>query len=221
MNTKICQLLIVSILLFASGCGGSYVATNSTAFYLEPFNSNGSIVVISSEHTVNSSLEFSVYKRKFEFKLQANGFTIESDPDKADYIAIVAYGIDDGQTSVVSTPIFGQTGGGTTYSQGTIINNSGATTYSGTSYTMPTYGIIGSTSGTSTTYNRAIAINIVEAKSYKRGTPKTVFEGRSKSAGSCSVIVEVFDEMLDALFDEFPGPNGRNRYVRVRADTNC
>ena len=121
----------------------------------------------------------------------------------------------------VYTPIFGQTGGGTVRTQGTITNSTGTTSYTGSTYIMPTYGFVGSSRGTRTTYNRTIAVNIVEAKSYRLGVPKTVYEGRVKSSGSCSMIAEVFDEMLVVIFDRFPGENGRNKKLRVRAETNC
>lgn len=86
---------------------------------------------------------------------------------------------------------------------------------------MPTYGIVGSSTSSVTTYNRAIALDIIEAKSFKEGDPKTVYQGRTRSEGSCSVIVEVFDEMLEAMFSDFPGENGRNRKQSIRGDFNC
>lgn len=87
---------------------------------------------------------------------------------------------------------------------------------------MPTYGVVGSSTGSATRYNRAIALDIVEASSFKKGNPKKVYQGRTKSKGSCSVIVEVFDEMLEAMFIGFPGENGRNRkQVISPAIFNC
>jgi len=209
------------MILFITGCATPHVVTNNTAFYVDTYESKGSISVVSGEADVNSSLEFAAYKKKFERKLSEAGYQIEADPNKADYIALVAYGIDDGKTSTVSTPIFGQTGGGTTYSSGTVYGSSGSVNYSGSSYTMPTYGVVGSSTGSETTYNRAIALDIVEASSFKEGNPRKVYEGRTKSKGSCSVIVEVFDEMLEAMFTDFPGENGRNRKQEVRGVFNC
>jgi len=48
-----------------------------------------------------------------------------------------------------------------------------------------------------------------------------LLETRAKSSGSCSQIVEVFDEMLEAMFDEFPGVSGRSKRMTVGADVNC
>lgn len=215
---KIFTFLAVIIL---TGCATPRVVTNNTAFFVDSYAPRGTISVVSGKEEVNNSLEFAAYRRKFEKKLSEVGYAIESDPNKADFIALVAYGIDNGETSTVSTPIFGQTSGGTTYSSGTVSGSGGSVNYSGTSYTMPTYGVVGSSTGSVTTYNRAIALDIVEAKSFKEGKPKKVYEGRTKSKGSCSVIVEVFDEMLEAMFSDFPGENGRNRKQVVPGVFNC
>ncbi len=216
---KVLKIISLLMVVMLSGCATSRIVTNNTAFFVDSYETKGSISVVSGEADVNNSLEFAAYKKKFESKLSEVGYKIEKDPNKADYIALVAYGIDDGKTSTVSTPIFGQTGGGTTYSSGTVYGSSGSANYSGTSYTMPTYGVVGSSTGSVTTYSRAIALDIVEASSFKEGSPKKVYEGRTKSKGSCSVIVEVFDEMLEAMFSDFPGENGRNRKQTISPST--
>ncbi|MEY3122912.1 MAG: hypothetical protein RI993_1737 [Pseudomonadota bacterium] len=218
---KILKIFTLLVIAIVTGCATPRVITNNTAFFVDSYAPRGSISVVSGEAGVNNSLEFAAYKRKFENKLSEAGYTIESDPNKADFIALVAYGIDNGETTTVSTPIFGQTSGGTTYSSGTVYGSGGSASYRGTSYTMPTYGVVGSSTGSVTTYNRAVALDIVEAKSFKEGKPKKVYEGRTKSKGSCSVIVEVFDEMLAAMFSDFPGENGRNRKQVVPGVFNC
>lgn len=220
---NLAPVIFTVFLALLTGCAAPapQVVTNTTVFYLETYLPEKSISVVSGEADVNSSLEFAAYKKKFENKLSIAGYTIEQDPNQADYIALIAYGIDDGKTATISTPIFGRTGGGTTYSSGTIYGSGGSVNYSGSSYTMPTYGIVGSSASSVTTYNRAIALDIIEASSFKEGDPRTVYQGRTKSKGSCSVIVEVFDEMLEAMFSDFPGENGRNRKQSIRGDLNC
>lgn len=219
---KLLKIYVFLISGIITGCVlGPNVVSNNTAFYVDSYSPKGVISVVSGESDVNQSLEFLMYKKKFETQLSIAGYTIGNDPNKADYIALVAYGIDDGKTSQVSTPIFGQTGGGTTYSSGAVYGTGGSATYSGTSYTMPTYGVVGSSTGSVTKYKRAVALDIVEASSFKEGKPKKVYEGRTTSEGKCSVIVEVFDEMLEAMFSDFPGKNGRNRVQAVPLDGNC
>lgn len=203
----------VIILALLSGC--ATVSTTTTTFYAPEYKNAGTIAVVASEAVVNRSLEFTHYKKQFEEKLAANGYIIVDNPSEAQYIGFVAYGIDDGKSSIVSTPLFGQTGGGTTYSTGTVYGSGGSATYSGTSYTMPSYGVVGSVASSQTMYTRAIALDIVDAKSLKKGNAKKVYEARAKSAGSCSVIAGVFEEMLEAMFKDFPGINGKVRTVKV------
>lgn len=205
--------------LYITGC--TSVHTKTTAFYTPTYASSGSIFVISVDAEKNNSLEFASYKKKFEDKLASYGYSIATNANDAEYIAIVAYGIDNGKSAVVSTPIFGQTGGGTTYSSGTIYGTGGSASYSGSSYTMPTYGVVGSSTSSSTTYTRAIALDIVDANSLKADQPKKVYESRVKSSGSCSVIAGVFNELLEAMFKGFPGDNGKTRSAQIPYKGQC
>lgn len=216
MRLLVSVLLLMSVL---SGCAA--VQTRTTAFYVPEYKNSGTILVVAAIAEVNNSLEFAHYKALFEQKFASNGYTIVSNPSDAKYVALVAYGIDDGKTAVVSTPIFGQTGGGTTYSSGTVYGSGGSATYSGSSYTMPTYGIVGSSTGSVTQYTRAIALDIVDAASLKEGHPKKVFESRAKSTGRCSVIAGVFEEMLEAMFKDFPGQSGKTRNAEVPFKGGC
>jgi len=81
--------------------------------------------------------------------------------------------------------------------------------------------MIGNVTSAHTRYTRAIAMDIVNAKSYLQGEPQVLLEARVKSSGSCGQIAEVFDEMLVAMFEQFPGENGRSKRVIVNADVNC
>ena len=216
-NMKI-WITAVMILTLLSGCT---VLTKTTAFYIPEYKNSGTIAIVAADAAVNSSLEFAHYKKQFEQKLAANGYTIVSNPSEAQYIALVAYGIDDGKTANVPVPIIGQTGGGTTYSSGTVYNSRGNATYSGTTYTMPTYGVVGSSAMSVTRYTRAIALDIVDAQSLKNGNPQKVYEARAKSTGSCSVIAAVFGGMLESMFKDFPGINGKVRKVEMPFNGDC
>lgn len=220
-NMKIWITAVILTLL--SGCTAvqTTVNTKTTTFYIPEYKNSGTIAVVAAEAAVNSSLEFAHYKKQFEQKLAANGYTIVSNPAEAQYIGFVAYGIDNGKSSIVTTPIFGQTGGGTTSSSGTVYGSGGSATYSGTSYTMPSYGVVGSVASSETMYTRAIALDIVDAQSLKKGNAKKVYEARAKSTGSCSVIAGVFEEVLEAMFKDFPGINGKVRSVEVPSKGGC
>ena len=192
--------------LFLSGCAA--VQTRTTAFYLPEYTPSDSIAVISADADKNNSLEFANYKKKFETRLAASGYKIVANPDDAKYIAVIAYGIDNGKTSAVSSPVFGPAYSGAAYS-------------GSNSYTMPDYGVVGSSTGLTTTYTRAIALDIVDAASLKSGQPRKVYESRVKSSGTCNVIAGVFNELLKAMFEEFPGENGKTRKASIPFKGQC
>lgn len=213
---RLTALLIITT-LFGCNTLAPLVRTNITVFYKDQYSPRGTISVVASDISVNNSLEWAAYKKKFEAKFSDNGYIIEQDSKDAQFIALVAYGIDNGETAIVTTPIYGQIGGGMTTTTGTV----GNVNYTETSYIMPIYGVVGTSTNSQTEYTRAIALDIVDAKSIKENLPNKVYEGRAKSIGPCSVFVEVFDEMLDAMFTDFPGENGRNRKIESPSITNC
>ena len=200
--------LFLFLTIMLSGCAAFQptVECNTTVFHVADFKPEGSIMVVAADEKVSSSLEFSYYRDKFEHHLQQAGFTIEHDPAKATYIALVAYGIDNGETQIVTTPIFGQTGGGY---------------FIGRHYIMPSYGVVDVSTQSVTTFTRAIAMDIVLAPSLKTDKVQKLYEGRTKSVGECPVMVEVFDEMLEAMFEGFPGSNATHHKSRIKAVTDC
>jgi len=196
-------------LLFLSGC--ATIDATTTSSYAPDYRSSGTIAVIASVAEVNASPEFSRYKPRIENKLAANGYTIVSKPSEATYLALVAYGMDLGLSGVVSTPLFGQAGGGAAASSPSGSGN----------YAMPSYGTVGSSSQAMASYNRAIALDIVEAASMKEGKPGKVFEIRTRSTGSSRSIGCVFDEMLEAMFMDFPGTSGKAKSVTLPYNGDC
>lgn len=212
----------LAVLLF---CGAflqscAHVRGTTTSFYVPDYRPSGSIAVIAADESVGQSLEFQLYKKKIEQRLSAVGYRIVP-ISTSDQVAIVAYGIDTGQTSTISVPIFGQTGGGTSYQSGTVYGSGGSASYSGTSYSMPTYGVVGSYTGSQTTYARAIALDIVNIPKTKTAPIQPIYQGRVISRGTCGAIAEVFDEMLEIMFKNFPGESGKSKTLEVSGNFNC
>jgi len=166
------------------------------------------VAVLGYPKEIDNSLEWNTYKPTFEREFQKQGFVL-SDAENADYIAFVTYGIGAPQTStqIESVPIYGQTGGGTTTHSGTVSSYSGGSAnYYGSSYTMPTYGVVGSStySYNTTSYTRTVAINLVEKISNKK-----IFESKATSTGSCGIIGKVINEIAEGMFKKFPSGSGR------------
>ncbi len=212
MRNAVCILLILAL----SGC--ARVNTNVQSFSNLPETYAGKkVAVLGYPKEIDDSLEWKSYKPAFEKQFEKQGFII-SDEKSADYIALVTYGIGEPKTSthVGSIPQYGQTGGGTTYHSGSVSTYSGGYgSYSGSSYTMPTYGIVGSStySYNVTNYTRTVSVHLVD-----KATDKKVYEGKATSVGSCGLIGEVIDEIAEGIFQKFPAGSGR---VVVEGKFDC
>ncbi len=213
-------ILVLLMIAVFSGCA-TKIRTTTTTFYAPEHQQRGAIIVVSSDHQTNNSLAFKHYQAKFNEKLKAQGYTIAPSIEASDYIALVSYGIDQGKSSLVSTPIIGKISGGTEYRSGMIYIDGKKTRYSGFDYRMPVYGVVGSSTRTVTTYTRAIAMDIVKTESFKQNNPVKMYEVRAKSVGNCSVMLEVFNEMLEAMFTNFPNESGKAITVTVESDSKC
>ncbi len=127
----------------------------------------------------------------------------------ADCLIGYGFGVTDGKRGDSSVPIFGQTGGGATYHSGSF-NSYGPSgtnygTVSGTSYTPPTFGVVGSIPVSRTLYTRWLIIMAKDKKS------KELFEMRCTSTGTVSEISEVLPVMIDSAFADFPGVSGKTK----------
>lgn len=213
-------LLSPALVFLLSACATSSVTTTTTTFYVPGHEARGTIAVRAAEDGLSQSLEFRAYKAKIEAYLKEVGYAIAAATEPPRYVALLSYGIDTGKTSQVSVPIYGQTSGGTTYSSGTVRGPGGTASVSGSTYSMPRYGMIGATSRQTTRYTRVVAIDVVELRG-PGGAPEKRYEIRARSTGRCAALTEVFDEMLEGIFDDFPGENGRARTVEVSAEANC
>ena len=167
---------------------------------------------------MESSLEFQNYKKTIEDNLQKYGFSIVQEKDTSDFIAFVSYGIGGGKEELVSSPVFGSTGGGSGTFSGSSYNygTGGTTYYSGTTYSMPKFGVVGSRTSSVTTYQRQLAMDLVETSTLESKKVNKVYEGRVNSVGTCSMISYVMSEMLESLFRDFPKKSGSSETIFIK-----
>lgn len=218
---KTIKILVVALTIVGlAGCG-KRVQTTKTVYQGDGHLVRGTISVVAVDPKVNDSLSFGEKKKTIENELIKQGYSPVSIDQNPTFTAFVSYGIDNGKTEVSSVPIFGQTGGGTTYHSGSVNSYGSYGSYSGSSYTMPTYGVVGSSTVSSTYYSRNVDIDIVLTSSLSDAKPKKMYEIRAKSVGSCSSIDGVFDVIIEAVFKEFPGENGKTNRVILDWDGSC
>lgn len=194
--------------------GGCFVESKVTTFhYLSEGQSlDGSAYVVPGEGA-SSGIEFDLYANRVLTNLQPHGITKASSRASADYIIRLGYSIDSGKSHTYSTPEYGLTGGGSTFHSGTIYGSGGTASYSGTSYTIPQYGVTGYSTQSHVKYGRKLTLDISD-----RRTGKRLWEGRNLSEGGSNELVEVIPTMIDAALQDFPGESGKTRRTTTPLD---
>ncbi|MBL8597139.1 MAG: DUF4136 domain-containing protein [Devosia sp.] len=201
----ITRMIAAALTLIAlTGC--TYVNSQVTSFHrLEP-NEALSFAVAPSP-VIDGSLEAETYAEAVAGKLRSHGWTQSSNPSVD---VIVAYGIDGGKSHVSSAPVFGQTGGGASFSTGTVVGTGGIATFSGATRTSPTFGIVGSRMVEETVYTRFFRVDI-----YDRASGDKLYESRVISQGASGTFAAVASCLINALFADFPGESGKSKAVTL------
>jgi hypothetical protein len=204
----------VVLIALAGAC--MQIRAQVTRFHHMPPAGNGETFVVLPFKDQAGSLEWEQYADLIAQQLTAKGYVRVTQPTETKYAVLFAYTIDRGKTTEV--PIFGQTGGGVTTFSGNTSGTVGGTSYSGvssgTAYTPPTYGLIGSVPVTR--FTRAVTLYIIdEPQSMAFGVPVKTFEATAGSVGSSGALAVVMPAMIAAIFKDFPGKSGETITVSV------
>jgi hypothetical protein len=197
---------VVLISLMIAACA-IFVKAEVSRFNSLPPDYAGKAFYIVPLKDQQGSAEFQVYARSVAARLSANGFREAGTLGDADYAVIFNYGVGRARQISGSVPLYGQTGGGTTYHHGTAsahgTGGSAVGSYSGYSRTSPTYGVVGSMPYSRTEYGRYFQLKIVDQKRSTKDNMLGVYEGVVKSAGRSSTFGAVSGCLMDALFENF------------------
>jgi hypothetical protein len=200
-HVKAAHYLLSCVAACLSACAS--VETKVTRFHRIPINGSGQTFTVSAPTRYGSAIELAGYSAQIAAHLEKYGWR-RGAYKTADYFVGYEYGISDGRQVQSSVPIMGQTGGGTTYHSGTFNSyGRGGGSFSGTSYTPATFGVVGSRSVTQTVFGRWLLIIARDRRNNE------LFEIRCKSTGTSSEISQVLPSMIDAAFEKFPGKSGR------------
>lgn len=217
MKKLFCCLTIV---LLMSGC--AHVQTTSTPFHGPNHNQRGTISVLPIDKDQQSSLQFNAVKNYLQTKLAQQGYVPVSPSANPQFVAFITYGIDNGKVVTGSVPIYGQTGGGTSFTTGNVTSSTGRmSSFNATTTTMPTYGMVGAMPVSRTEYKRDVNIDIYRSAQTSSGTPTKVYEIRAFSSGSCGNINAIVNNIIDGIFQNFPGQNGQSRRVNAEWNGSC
>ena len=222
MKTKPLTFFLILIVFgfLISGCLGRMLGVESqvSVFHnITEQHKGNSVVVLPFQKELESSLEFQNYKKTIEDNLQKYGFSIVQEKDTSDFIAFVSYGVDGGKEELVSSHVFVSTGGGSGTFSGSGYNygTGGTSYYSGTTYSMPKFGVVGSRTSSVTTYKRQLAMDLVETSTLESKKVNKVYEGRVNSVGRCSMVSTVMSQMIASIFTDFPRKNGSTETITI------
>jgi len=215
MKYILAVLAVCSLLL--TGCA-TFVQCNVTRFHNLPAVGEPKTFAFLPNHTQKNSIEYSSYCALITTKLETYGWKKHdtSKSDLPDYLVSFAYNINKGERITGSITTYGETGGGTSYTTGTIMGSGGGfATYSGTTYTPPTFGPVGDIPYSIDQYHRSLRMEILDAKTSTKENVIRVFEGRVLSTGTSQEIMQVLPTMIEALFQKFPGISGKTETERL------
>ena len=224
MLLRLCLCLFLAAIL--AGCGKSVKSQVQTSHRLGGGVGNGKTVAIQAgDEKKAGTLEYQAFAEKLAAKFTQIGLRVTEIEKGPDYVALLNYGIDDGQpvTETHSIPRWGQTGVSSSYTTGTITSHGRTGSFIGTTTYTPTYGVTGYSTATTTSmvYSRAVIISLRRYRGAVGGDFPVVMEMTITSSGPCGSLASVMDEMLTAAFDDFPGENGSSRTVSVPLDGRC
>jgi hypothetical protein len=126
--------LALLVVAFALAACQQQVKSNVTAFNDLPVNDTGAAFFVMPLEHQEGSVEYRQYASRISSGLVQQGYRPVTNIAEAQYVVFFDYGADNGRTVSGSTPIWGQTGGGTTYQSGSL-NSFG--TYGSTYGTAP------------------------------------------------------------------------------------
>jgi hypothetical protein len=212
---RVTSALILALCVCLSGCIAGRIRGDITTFHELQGPVQGARYTIVPSKGQEDSLEFRSYVPYLCAELNKKGM-VESEVGEAKYHVYLTYDLGNGQTVSSSTPIFGQTSGGTTVVSGTVYGARGPVSYSGTLYQPPSFGVIGAMSSPSTYYQQRVNVAFVDVhRSQSAGKPITVCDMRMVGADRIASVARVMPLMLERMFYGFPQQNGSSQTFMI------
>lgn len=122
---------------------------------------------------------------------------------KADIAVLIRYRVDNGKEMITESPVYGQF-------------STGFWSHHDRFWYAPGFVVAGSQFNTYVLYTRVLQVDMVKASQLASGDPQRLFEGRVISEGEGAEINRVMPYLVEALFSDFPGANGKTRHLVCR-----
>lgn len=223
---RVSRQLVKATIICSVATACTQVESQVEVFHELPISYPGeSIAILSGDENKAGTLEFKDYAARLRAKLTEVGFNVVDGNSRPKYVAFLGYAVGPGEqvTSSYSIPNYGVTGYSSSYTQGTLNSFGGIGTYSGTTTYTPQYGITGYSTGitTSTYFPRVVVVDIYEVDWSNVKDARQVYQLSISSSGTCGVLSQVIDEMLEAGFQNFPGENASAKRIQISSDAEC
>lgn len=199
------KALLLLFALTVTGCGTPNFSATVTRFHRD-LPPAGETFAVQPQNEQKGSVEFDTYAGTVVSQMVSAGYKPAAPGKPADMVVEFRYGIDNGRSELVSTPLFARDA----YWQR---QNCSRVMAPFDCYTPPVTNDLQSF----TVFTRWVEMSVVDAGK-KAAQPVKLFEGRAYSEGSNRNLPEVVPPLIAALFTEFPGLNGETRSVMVSPD---
>lgn len=172
------------------------------------------IVLPANPNVSPGDLEFTEFASQLQRAMVLKGFTPAEGRDP-EIVVFLDYAFGSRQ-ALTSQPVYGWSRGPTSTVTGTAITTGSMTTVHGTVNNMPTYGVTGSQTVTTTENTRAVRITAFDAQSVTKGqTPRELWRTTAASVGTSDDARIVFSIMLSSADDWFGRATPRNQFNRI------
>lgn len=143
-------------------------------------------------------------------QLTVAGLIPADNPQQADWLVSLSYGVDNGQIVVTQEPVWGTVGYGVFYDW---YSTPGGRVYVPRYYDQP--GIVGTQSIQSTVFTRFLAVDITDRKLLEQGRFAKLYEGKAVNRSASQDLDWALPWLSRSLFQSFPGFSGTTNTVRL------
>lgn len=199
------------LLLSLSGCA-TYFGAEVTSYHQPDQPLKGLSFRFSPTDEQQESLEYQAYASMVRQQLSTHGL-LEAGAE-ADLKVELAYGTDAGRPVRYTQPQYGYVFQGMNLVRRERIDANGQRVEVWDSVPVYGYDVIGYSSYLRTIYRHELKLTMT-SRVPQPGKPARVYEGKVVSSSEDGATNNAMPWLVRALFQDFPGPNGQTRQVRV------
>lgn len=205
------------LMLSFSGCA-TYFGAEVTSYHQPDQPLKGLSFHFSPSDEQQESLEYQAYASMVRQQLTRHG--LREAGGEADLRVELEYGTDTGRPVRYTQPQYGYVFQGMNVVRRERIDANGQRVEVWDSVPVYGYDVIGYSSYLRTVYRHQLKLTMT-GKTPRPGKPSRVYEGTAVSESEDGATNNAMPWLVRALFQDFPGPNGQTRRVRVAQESQA